>query len=60
MGLRQIDLQKKQTLREQIADAIRDAIIKGILQPEERVAEAEMANKFNISRTPIREAIRQL
>ncbi|MCL5277155.1 MAG: GntR family transcriptional regulator [Deltaproteobacteria bacterium] len=60
MGLRQIDLQKKQTLREQIADAIRDAIIKGILRPEERVAEAEMANKFNISRTPIREAIRQL
>jgi len=55
-----MDLQKKQTLREQIADAIRDAIIKGILRPEERVAEAEMANKFNTSRTPIREAIRQL
>ncbi len=60
MSIKQIDLQKKQTLREQIADTIRDAIIKGILKPDERVAEAEMANKFNISRTPIREAMRQL
>ena len=48
------------TLRESILETIRDAIISGSLKPGEKVAEPELAERFGISRTPIREAFRQL
>ena len=48
------------TLREKIVEFIKDAIINGKLQPGERVPEHDIADSFGISRTPIREAFRQL
>lgn len=48
------------TLREQIVDFIKDAVVTGRLKPGERVPEQEIAESFGISRTPIREAFRQL
>lgn len=48
------------TLREKILETIREAILKGALRPGEKVAEPELAERFGISRTPIREAFRQL
>lgn len=48
------------TLRERIVETVRDAIIRGNLKPGERVAESEVARSLGISRTPIREAFRQL
>ena len=48
------------TLREGIVEFIKEAIIKGRLKPGERVPEPELAERFGISRTPIREAFRQL
>ncbi len=48
------------TLREKILETIREAILKGSLKPGEKVAEPELAERFGISRTPIREAFRQL
>ena len=48
------------TLRERIVSSIRNAIINGQLRPGARIAEPELAEKFGISRTPIREAFRQL
>lgn len=48
------------TLREKIADAIRDDIIKGRLKAGQRVSEPELATRYGISRTPVREAFRQL
>lgn len=48
------------TLRERIADAIRDEIIQGRLKAGERVSEPEVAGRYGISRTPVREAFRQL
>ncbi len=53
-------LDKHLTLRESILETIRDAIIRGALKPGEKVAEPELAERFGISRTPIREAFRQL
>ena len=53
-------LERQQTLREQIVNAIRDAIISGDLRPNEKVTEMDLAKKFDISRTPIREAFHQL
>lgn len=48
------------TLRERIADAIRDEIIHGCIKAGERVSEPEVATRYGISRTPVREALRQL
>lgn len=53
-------IEHHQTLREKILETIREAILKGNLKPGEKVAEPELAERFGISRTPIREAFRQL
>lgn len=53
-------MEHHQTLREKILETIREAILKGELKPGEKVAEPELADRFGISRTPIREAFRQL
>lgn len=54
------DLENHQTLRERIVDTIREAIISGILSSGTKISEPELAERFGISRTPIREALRQL
>ncbi len=54
------DIENHQTLRERIVDTIREAIINGILKPGTKISEPELAERFGISRTPIREALRQL
>src|SRR5512144_1029938 len=54
------NIEKHLTLREKILETIRDAIMAGVLRPGEKVAEPELAERFGISRTPIREAFRQL
>lgn len=53
-------MEKHLTLREKILETIRDAIMTGGLKPGEKVAEPDLAERFGISRTPIREAFRQL
>jgi DNA-binding GntR family transcriptional regulator len=53
-------LEKHLTLREKILENIRDAIISGSLKAGSKVSEPELAERFGISRTPIREAFRQL
>lgn len=53
-------LEKHLTLREKILEHIRDAIISGTLKAGSRVSEPELADRYGISRTPIREAFRQL
>lgn len=53
-------MEKPLTLRERIVEFIKDSVISGRLKPGERVPEQEIAESFGISRTPIREAFRQL
>lgn len=53
-------VEKHLTLREKILENIRDAIISGALKAGTRVSEPELAERYGISRTPIREAFRQL
>ncbi|MBI2411902.1 MAG: GntR family transcriptional regulator [Deltaproteobacteria bacterium] len=53
-------IEKPLTLRERIVDFIKDSIVTGRLKPGERVPEQDIAASFGISRTPIREAFRQL
>ncbi len=51
---------KNRTLREQIVSSLKESIIRGELTPGQKVSEPELAGKLGISRTPIREAFRQL
>jgi DNA-binding GntR family transcriptional regulator len=53
-------MEKHLTLREKILENIRDAIISGALKAGSRVSEPDLAERYGISRTPIREAFRQL
>jgi DNA-binding GntR family transcriptional regulator len=55
-----IQIDNHMTLREKIVETIRNAIVNGQIPAGTRVAEPELADRFGISRTPIREAFRQL
>src|ERR1700716_1355336 len=39
---------------------LRDAIIEGVIEPQERLSEELLAQRFAVSRTPIREALLRL
>ena len=47
-------------ISEEIAETLRDEIVAGIYKPRERLIEEELSDRFFVSRTPIREAIRML
>ena len=47
-------------LRDIVFQTLRKAIIRGELQPGERLMETQLGEKLGVSRTPIREAIRKL
>ena len=47
-------------LRDVVFQNLRQAILKGELEPGERLMEIHLAKRLGVSRTPIREAIRKL
>lgn len=53
-------IEKRKSIREQVYETLRDLIINGEIEAGERVVEVEYAEKFQVSRTPVREAIRML
>jgi DNA-binding GntR family transcriptional regulator len=57
VGLVQVE---RSTFRSQIADQLRQAIIGGAMVPGATVTEMELANRFGVSRGPLREAMSQL
>jgi DNA-binding GntR family transcriptional regulator len=48
------------TLRTEVVDMIRDAIVSGRLKPGEHLKETVLAEQMSVSRSPVREALRQL
>lgn len=48
------------TLHSEIADAIREMIVSGELEPGDRIPEKDLCERFGISRTPLREALKVL
>jgi DNA-binding GntR family transcriptional regulator len=56
----QASMQAYLPLREVVFHTLRQAILKGELQPGERLMEVALAKDLGVSRTPIREAIRKL
>ena len=47
-------------LRMQVYEVLREAILTGKLDPGEKIIEVKIAEELNVSRTPVREAIRML
>lgn len=48
------------TLREQVYEALLQAIVKGDLHPGSRLRDSELAAELQVSRTPVREALQRL
>ena len=53
-------LREHKPLRDEVFTSLRDAILYGHLKPGERLVEQELAQQLDISRTPVREALRKL
>lgn len=53
-------IERKKSIREQVYSYLKEEIVSGKLKEESRIVEEEFAEKLNVSRTPLREAIRML
>jgi DNA-binding GntR family transcriptional regulator len=51
---------KSVTLSDELQDTLEDLIVSGVLKPGERLDEAELVDRFKVSRTPVREALKAL
>ncbi len=47
-------------MRQDVYIRLRDWIVSGVLEPEEKLRDVDLALKLNCSRTPVREALRRL
>ena len=59
-GLKAIAPLSVKTLVDQVVDAIVEATALGVFLPGDRIVEAEIARSLNVSRIPVREALRLL
>lgn len=50
----------KRTLAEELRSQLADDIVRGALEPGSSLDESDIARRFSVSRTPVREALRQL
>jgi DNA-binding GntR family transcriptional regulator len=55
-----VDRLPKRTFRQHIAERLRTAILAGDIAPGAQLVESTLATQFNVSRGPLREALRQL
>lgn len=53
-------IERKKSIREQVYEYLKEEIVNGKIEEESRIVEEEYALKLNVSRTPLREAIRML
>jgi len=53
-------IRRRRTSSSMVADALREAIIHGTLKGGQTLRQDELANRFGLSRIPVREALRQL
>ncbi len=55
-----MDVSEYLPLRDVVFNTLRQAILRGEMEPGERLMEIQLSQKLGVSRTPIREAIRKL
>ncbi|EKQ54289.1 MULTISPECIES: GntR family transcriptional regulator [unclassified Clostridium] len=58
--MRDYKIQKAPSYYNQAYNSIKDMIFNGVLKPGDRIYDSKLANEFQISRSPVREAIRSL
>lgn len=51
---------KRQSMTEKVLDALREDIINGVYEENDMITEAEISEKFGVSKTPSREALNYL
>ncbi len=56
----QVDAVERQFASDRLYAVLRDWIIDGTLRPNERVRDVDIAARFGVSRTPVREALQRL
>jgi DNA-binding GntR family transcriptional regulator len=52
--------QQKKTKKDQVIEMLREAVLSGELEPGEKLQQDKLAERFSVSSTPVREALRQL
>jgi DNA-binding GntR family transcriptional regulator len=55
-----LDAIQPRALPDFVASSLRRAILEGVFQPGERLVERQIAEQFQISKTPVREALQEL
>ncbi len=53
-------LARTRTKKDRVVESIREAVLSGELQPGDRLEQDKLAERFSVSQTPVREALRQL
>ncbi|MGH7715447.1 MAG: GntR family transcriptional regulator [Vulcanimicrobiaceae bacterium] len=48
------------TLSDEVYERLRDEIVKGLIRPNERLVELDLAERLGVSRTPVRESLKRL
>ena len=54
------EAEQPKTVQTKVYEALRDWIIDGTLEPGEKILDSEISKYFNVSRTPVREAMQML
>lgn len=60
MAALELEPVNRQSTSEMIADRLRDAVMRGTLEPGAQLGEADLAAHFQVSRGPVREAMQRL
>lgn len=60
MEIRKLHIDRPKSLSRMVAEEIKDAILKGVLRPGNKLVETELTRSLGVSRTPLREAFREL
>ena len=55
-----INQESKRNLAEEAYDILREEIVTGVLRPNQRLIESEVAKRLGVSRTPVRDALKRL
>ena len=57
MVIRNLHIDRPKSLSRMVAEEIKDAILKGVLKPGDKLVETELTHSLGVSRTPLREAL---
>lgn len=60
MAIRNLHIDRPKSLSRMVAEEIKEAIMKGVLQPGDKLVETSLTQSLGVSRTPLREAFREL